>query len=392
MRAVVLLAVSLGVMCGASSGHGLTAGKDGTVLRDGRPYHGIGVNYMDAFTRTLVNGEDTSYREGFERLAERGIPFARLNFSGFYPVNWKLYFADRDEYFRRMDGVVKTAEETGVGLIPSLHFASCFVCDMVGEPRSAWGDPDSKAVAFMRQYVKEVVTRYRDSEAIWAWEFANEFSLGVDLPNAADARPPIAPEFGTATSRSAADDLTHEMMVTAFREFGQAVRDHDKTRLVTHGASMPRPAAEHLRASLSWTHDSREEFQKNLADCAPDPIDLVSVHLYPFDKERFGRKDIPYDETLRLAMEACRRMGKPLFVGEFGAIDDQTGSPQQTRVEFEEMVQALVKNRVPLSAVWVFDFAHQDGTCNITPNNNRSYMLDMVSEANRRITAAPAAD
>lgn len=392
MRALALLTVGLVCLGGAVSAQGLTAGKDGVVLRDGKPYRGIGVNYFDAFTRTLEDGGDTSYRKGFETLAARGIPFARLNFSGFYPVNWRLYFDNREEYFRRMDGVVKAAEETGIGLIPSVHFASAFVCDMVEEPQSAWGNPDSKTIAFMRDYVREVVTRYRDSRAVWAWEFANEFNLGVDLPNAAECRPPVAPEYGTAKSRSAADDLTHDMMIVAFREFGRAVREHDKTRLVTHGASLPRPSAEHLRASRSWTPDSPEEFQKNLTDFTPDPIDLVSVHLYPFDKERFGRKDVPYEETLGLCMEACRRMGKPLFVGEFGATDEQTGGPERTRREFEDLVRAIEKCAVPLSAVWVFDFPYQEGTCNITPDNNRSYMLDIISESNRRLASTPAGD
>ncbi|MBM4040246.1 MAG: hypothetical protein FJ290_17205, partial [Planctomycetes bacterium] len=44
---------------------GLTVARDGTLLHEGKPFRGIGVNYFDAFYRTLRNPADVSYREGF---------------------------------------------------------------------------------------------------------------------------------------------------------------------------------------------------------------------------------------------------------------------------------------------------------------------------------------
>ncbi len=74
--------------------------------------------------------------------------------------------------------------------------------DLVGEPMDQWGNPESKVHEWMREYVREVVTRYRYSPAIWAWEMGNEFGLQASLPNAASHRAPIWPDLETATSRS----------------------------------------------------------------------------------------------------------------------------------------------------------------------------------------------
>lgn len=365
----------------------IVVGPHGVLLRNGHPYRGIGINYFSVFSRRLDNPQDTSYRQGFAELSKRGIPFVRFMACGFWPKNWELYQKDKKTYFRLLDEVVKCAEQDHVGLIPSLLWCSSTVPDLVGEPRGQWGNPSSKTNAFMRQYVKEVVTRYRNSPAIWAWEFGNELSLDADLPNAAEHRPAIVPSLGTPTSRSAADDLTHDDVVTAYREFAKAVRRYDPTRPISSGASLPRPAAEHLRAKQGWTQDSKQQFAKNLTDITPDPLDLVSIHLYPFDrKNRFNQKDTPYDQILEICMKTSAKMGKALFVGEFGAPDDaKHGGPTFAKQQFFEILHAIEKTRVPLAALWVYDLPSQESFINITPTNSRKYMLDAISQANRRI-------
>ncbi|MBM4194727.1 MAG: hypothetical protein FJ202_10175 [Gemmatimonadetes bacterium] len=47
------------------------------------------------------------------------------------------------------------------------------------------------------------------------------------------------------------------------------------------------------------------------------------------------------------------------------------------------VIDALVRRRVPLSAVWVYDFAHQEGEgWNITYRNGRRAVLPAISAAN----------
>ena len=95
----------------------------------------------------------------------------------------------------------------------------------------------------MRRYTREVVTRYKNSPAIWAWEFGNEINLSADLPNAAEHRPQIVHQLGTPKERSARDDLSHKDIRLALEEFAREVRRHYSTRLILSGNAFPRPTA-----------------------------------------------------------------------------------------------------------------------------------------------------
>ena len=193
-------------------------------------------------------------------------------------------------------------------------------------------------------------------------------------------------DLGTAASRSAEDDLTHEMVVTACAELGRAVRALDSTRPITTGHSLPRRAAEHLRREKTWVQDSPEEFERNLLEVTPSPCDLISVHLYPFDKERFNAKDTPYAQTMRYCMDAARLGGKALFVGEFGAPDSQKdGGPEAARKHILEMIAAFESTGVPLAALWNFDLSSQESSLNVPAANSQSWVLDELQRANERL-------
>ena len=388
-RTVACITATIGLGVGAAASPGLTVDEEGVLLRDGAPYRGFGVNYFDAFMRVILDPDDNAYEEGFAVLAEHGIPFARVNFGGFWPVQWELYLEDRDAYFARMDAFVASAEAHGLGLIPSLFWYHGCVPDIVGEPVSAWGDKDSKTHAFMKEYVEAVVTRYRDARAIWAWEFGNEYNLAADLPNAEEHRPMTAPRLGTPESRGPEDDLTHAMVITAAKAFAEAVRRHDPHRVITTGHSIPRPSAEHMRRGEGWSQDSEAEYRKNLVDITPDPHNLASIRLYPDHiEDRFGRETLTYGELLAISLDAAANAGKALFVGEFGAPSPPSADAGKVRENHAAMIQAMMNSGVPLAAAWVFDLPQQeDEGWNFTPQNERAYILEKLQAANERLAA-----
>ena len=158
------------------------------------------------------------------------------------------------------------------------------------------------------------------------------------------------------------------------------MRDHT-------GNSLPRSTAEHQRRELSWVQDSREELVQNLIDVTPDPMNLISIHVYPFGQEnRFNQPAPSYLEILQLCMKASAQSGKGLFVGEFGAADDEkSGGPEKARVEFTKLLAAIGEAGVPLSALWVFDLPFQDSFVSVTPANARSWQLDELEKANHRL-------
>lgn len=365
---------SVGAPAGST---GLSVNADGQLLLRGHPFRGIGVNYFDAFARTLQRADDTGYDDGFKVLAARRIPFVRLMGTGFWPMEMRLYQTNKPAYFARFDAVVKSAERHGIGLIPSLFWNVSTVPDLVGEPCDQWGTAASKTHEFMRHYTREVVTRYAASPAIWAWEFGNEFNLAADLPNAAQHRPQAAPRLGTPASRSARDELTHDMIRVAFREFGKEVRRHDPHRVIITGNSLERPSAWHQREERSWKKDSPEQFAEMLNADNPDPVNVLCVHVY----EKAG-------DQLSEAMRTSRAVKKPLFVGEFGVTGPRT---PETEKQFTEMLARIEREQVPLAALWVFDFAHQKDDWSVTATNARSYQLEAVAAVNDRLRKAVTA-
>ena len=339
----------------------------------GELFRGIGVNYYDAFARTLGQTARTNYDAGFRELAARKIPFARFSAGGYWPNEWGLYRTNRSEYFARLDGVVQSAERHGVGLIPSCFWQLSTLPDLVGEPCNRWGETNSRTIAFMREYTRELVTRYGKSPAIWGWEFGNEYNLPADLPNAAQHRPPIVPNLGTPAQRTADDELTHAAIRVAFREFALEVRKHDPQRIVISGNAFPRVSAWHQAKEKSWKRDTREQFAEVLSADNPLPMNTLSVRGYDVESD-IGR--------LPQAMDVARSLKKPLFVGEFGV---PGASTEETKAKFTAILSAIETNRVPISALWVYDFDGQAKDWNVNTTNDRSWQLDAIQQANERM-------
>jgi hypothetical protein len=361
---------------------GLSAQK-GILVFQGKPYRGIGANYFSMFYRTLKDASGTSYEQGLQQLAQGGVPFVRFMASGFWPIDWDLYFRDKEAYFARFDRVVHAAEKHRIGLIPSLFWYVSTVPDLMGEPLDQLGNRDSKTIAFIRQYTTEVVSRYKDSPAIWGWEFGNEYNLQVDLPNADVSRPPVNPRLKTALKRTQRDDLSFEAMRVALTEFAQTVRAYDKHRILSTGNAVPRPSAYHNSLERSWKKDTKQQFEKVLLRDNPDPFDTISVHIYPQLNRDYPAGVENVGDLVEIIHDLSRRAKKPLFLGEFGV--PRTFGKERERSLFETLLTAIEKNEVPLSAFWVFDYSSQEQDWNVTWNNDRAYFLHLLHKANSHV-------
>ena len=372
-RVLICIFFFISAVLPATGAPGLSTNERGELLLRGVPFRGIGVNYYDAFTRTLNSAARTDYDAGFRELAAWKIPFARFSAGGFWPRDWALYQTNRSEYFARLDSVVKSAGRHGIGLIPSCFWQLSAVPDLVGEPCNRWGDTNSRTIAFMRQYTRELVKRYSASPAIWGWEFGNEYNLAADLPNASEHRPPVVPSLGTPAQRTADDDLTHAAIRVAFREFALEVRKQDRQRIILSGNSIPRPSAWHQAKEKNWKPDTREQFAEMLAADNPWPMNTLCVRGC----------DLANDiSRLDQAMAVARAQKKPLFVGEFGVPGEATAEAKES---FAKILAAIETNHIPLAALWVFDFDGQAKDWNVTATNARSWQLDAIQQANQRM-------
>lgn len=387
-----LLLSSLTACAQPTAPKGLTI-QNGVFMKDGRLFKGIGINYFTAFIRmTGIEGQpgnlaDTSYRQGFETLRKYEIPFVRFCAGGFFPKDWDLYRTDKEAYFKALDQLVADAETCGLGLIPSLFWCASTFPDLVGEPLDQWGNPQSKTHEFMRRYTTEVVSRYKDSPAIWGWEFGNEYLHECDLPGKESGRGWVVPDFGTPATRTDRDKMLRKNIHIAYQAFAETVRSLDPIHPVFSGDTMPRSVAFHNWKDASWEPDSKEEWQSMfLKD--NEAMDALSIHFYYYEKE--GRRESGVagfgpEEQLAFMMDTARQAGKPLYIGEFGPAPKERPLEEERR-QFEYVLALLVTNQVPLSALWNFDFEHVDqGLWNITESNHRAYMLEALRDANRQL-------
>lgn len=392
MRGSMVLAVAALLVSGcamatsaANAAPGLSV-KDGVLLRNGKPYRGVGANYFSLCGRVIEKADDETSIHNLDLLGKAGIPFVRTMFGGFWPKDQRLYVDDSDEFFRRLDKVVRAAEKAGVGLIPSLFWNLSTVPDLCREPMDAYGDPSSKTIQYIQQFTEDVVRRYRNSPAIWGWEFGNEYNLACDLPNASDQRPAVVPELGTAKFRSARDEVRWQHVAVAFRTFARAVRRYDRNRVIISGNAVPRPSAYHNVNGSTWDRDTGEQASAMLTRDNPDPMDTICIHLYPEPKNEYLGATSTIDDAMGFAMRVASAARKPLFIGEFG-VDRNTGSLEQQRALFQQFLDAIEKNRVPLSAFWVFELPSQT-ECNVDFGNDRAFQIEMVSQANKRMAGS----
>jgi len=354
--------------------------EDGALMRNGAPFRAMGINYCSAWHDVLKDPETLEVAEGFRILKQDyGIPFVRLNGGPFAHTGWKLYVEDPEEYLRRFDVLVKHAEAQGIGLIPSLFWFVVTMPDLQDEPVSALGDPNSKCRAFMRQYIRDIVGRYKDSSAIWGWEVGNEWMLFADLPKLAHLPPK---KIGSKEERTAADKLLRPMILDAYEDFYKTVREIDPARIIVTGDSIARPSAWHNRNEDRWAQDSKAQWTEVFLADTPDCYEVASFHLYAeAEKSYFKKKDLPMEDFVTEAVGISRSDNKVIWCGELG----MPGTDKASREMFFRMMHAVEKNTIEISAIWNFKPTGSfQSDWDISPTNERAYMLDAVKALNER--------
>ena len=381
----------------------------------------FGVNYYDAFSRYMENVTNRSFIAGFDYLAAHDIPVARVHTRGYGPAGWSLYFSDKAEYYRRLDDFIAQAEQKGIGLlldliggvtdpgelvddavaagylVPGVDFnpPSPLNRDIYGvatyaEYRTDLGREDSGSIAFIAYYTKELVARYKNSPAVWGWEFANEANNAVDLPNVQSYRPQPNPALGYFLQRdgtnvaawASKDDITREHVRVAKINFARAVRSVDSWRFISSGDSRPRQAAYHNWKYHNWTVDTKAEIAQVLPMDNPAPMNTVSMHIYQPTDPYFADDPVSlapvtgdYQAFLAFFKSQCDLLGQPMFVGEWGSAGDGTSADEKTT--FNRFMQALIDTGIQLSLLWNFDNPNTGQTNDfwVNPGTAKEYQL-----------------
>jgi len=349
--------------------------ENGVIMHEGEPFYNIGINFFSEFSELFSNpvtGMDECDRI-FKLMNEHGMKYCRVNFGMFWPVNYESKENNLKDYYTFMDIAVKKAEEYDIGLICSMFWNMSGLSDYLDEPTGQWGNPDSKTRQYMRDYTTLVVNRYKDSPAIWGWEFSNELSLHVDLPNRREFHgETTTQQMGSRPYRDENDDMFTDPMMEAMVEWANIVKENDPHgRMITTGNSEPRPSQWNQYHHNSWTKDTEEQMGEIMAIHTPDPVNVASIHTYGL-LERFPGSET-YPGVIGAFKKAADNMSKPLFIGEFSGLD---------MANSKAIIDAIVEHKVQLSACWAI--GHVEHSLDNDPAV-REEIFDYIKAANEAL-------
>jgi len=358
---------------------GLHVEADGTLTLAGKPFYGMGLCYYDGFLRTIRNAKYSPYAPSLKKIAASKIPFIRVPFSGFWPNELQAYQTNPEQYFREMDLFVQTCEENKIGIIADLFWTKFSVSDVVGENVNQIGNPASKTMEYARKYVRDVVSRYKDSPAIWGWEIGNEFNLAADLDK--QGEPPLGYPYvlvskGTPAQRGPADRITSQDVEVYFTEIEKAIRSIDPYRMISNGTADFRANQYHLRSERTWTNDSEEELKAIMDVFSPRTVNVISVHI-TLDKDKDGMSQkrfnrvVELEELLAIYVKLAKQSHKVLYMGEFHGDND---------ANFVRKVDAIKASGMQLSSLWNYGDTADTKKKSFSDD---SFMFTRTAEANQ---------
>ncbi|KAK3906161.1 beta-mannanase [Staphylotrichum tortipilum] len=254
------------------------------------------------------------------------------------------------------DKVVKAAEKTGMKLLIALtnNWADyggmdVYTVNLGGKYHDDFYTMPKIKAAFKR-YVKEIVTRYKDSSAVFAWELGNEPRCGADgvrnLPRSANCGP--------------------ETLASWISEMSAYIKSIDCNHLVTWGGE-----GEFHRVSDDWAYNGADGGDFDHEITIPT-IDFGTFHSYP----DWWSKTVEWtDQWIRDHAAAGRAAGKPVVHEEYGWLTpdkrlEYTGRvDNRTRVEVEGGWQkTTVEEKLAGSMYWQYGYSgysygrnHDDG-------------------------------
>ena len=318
--------------------------EKGVVKLNGAPFYGVGTNYYDLATRQLYDALAPTFDKGVKNVKSYGIPVLRVRFSSWGGEGMSFFWNDREVYWRVMDQAVRLCEQYQIGIIAVLAWNVSPYAANGETPGHLLKNPDSEGYKKMLTYMEAVVKRYRNSPAIWGWEIGNEYNLATDLDKA----------NGTNY------EITADILAAHYKRITPLIASWDGYgRIINHGHSQNRHAAWNLYHNGSWTADTVEQTEEMLKIYDTPEMSVTSIHVYQ-QKQTYGGQSVKISEYVAKLVDVCKRMGKPLYIGEYcdDTVNGITGAnwteevEKKARARFAALHNAVIGNDVQLSFIW----------------------------------------
>jgi hypothetical protein len=366
-----------------------------TFQRNGRAFTGIGINHFSLLLRQLVSNLGPAVDADSDLRAIKqtwGLPFVRFS-AGFYDrttwlTNW---YQNKAAYFAAFDTVVASAERYGVGLIPCLLWGARPFSDICYNTAAAtlqWpaklADTSSPAWALFAEFVNDVVARYRNSPAIWAWDLGNEIvsNCGPEYNAAwlldgtgtdAGATPlPASLSWGTrpdGTNYPANNKMSLPNWIAFSYAATRLIQQTDgHGRLVISGAALGNSFAVNAQANNSLQADTLTQWSSGVAATLNMPwlvyreqaFPATNMHIYPqslSNSRVFSGAEKTQAELIALCRGWSDAAGKPFLLTEWGAtywgdpVDEASTSLAAETANFSAALAAVQANCL-VSAIW----------------------------------------
>ena len=388
------------ILCAAAWGQGFVKADGSGLTLDGKPYRAVGVNmphlsqaYLETwFHWAQIYGTREAMKqsivEALEDAAESKVAFIRFFATPGYPKDTaELYLADPDEYWRRMDELFELCRGHNIRLVPSLGVLGMWYLDY-GESRRAILDPESMTYESTYRYVEEFVTRYKDDPLVLMWELGNEHFLHADVNM--EGRP--APGQGIypdgappARETYSQDDSVHFDELAKFQgDMAAYIMGLDPNHLVTSGDAAPREESQSRRETFpdfAYRWDSLRQHLANLLHSQPEPLDVLSVHMYGNFDTRRKVGDLLHMELLRHYVRAAHVAQMPAFVGELGQTDPHLPDDPEAKWT-RAAIDMLEEEGASLIALWVWHFPWQDKDFNIPSSDAQPQLVERMAAFN----------
>jgi mannan endo-1,4-beta-mannosidase len=382
MKCVTVVLAVLGpalLSLSADATEGFVTRQGSTLYLDGREYRAIGVNMPDLhqtyagtwFHIPQIFGTPEKARQaivaGIEDAGQSEMAFIRFFASPGYPRDQAmLYDQNPARYWMLMDELFGLCRQHRLKLVPSLGTIPGPYLHL-GEKGRAILDPQSRTSNWVRQYIREFVTRYKDDPTVLMWELVNEGMLNADvemegrklLP--AGVYPPGT--TGVRETGSADDSLNWADYLLLYRDHTAFIKSLDPNHLVTSGDAQVRPECTSRRETFprfKFRSDTWREWLANNLASQPDPLDVFSFHFYGNatpDQANVPWKGMTVIEEMRQVVRCVHAAEAPVFIGELGASPNNRADP--TGRWLCESIDAMEAENVSLMALWVWHFPWQ---------------------------------
>lgn len=361
--------------------------------RAGREVRGIGVNHWGVFINELAPlGAPSDFNADFTSIKQTwGLPFVRCAVGMYSRTTWyNQWHLNKPAFYGKLDALVAKAEALGLGIVAVLVWGprgfvdTCYDVYGTFQPVKNLAYQHTKAWELFETFVTEVITRYKNSPAIWGWELGNEVvnSVGAEYhpswkldgtgTDGGGTALPANLNWGTRPgggTYSPTDKMSMPEWLKFSQDFVSLVNRLDEhRRCIFSGSPIGNSFAVKVQTSNTLAADTQADWSGVPATegipwlaYREKAFNTITQHIYPMslgDSRFFGGGEKTNGELIALSKGWSDQAGKPFFLGEWGAtywgdaVDESSTNLTTETANFNSALNAIVSASIRMSAAW----------------------------------------